>query len=173
MKKLSLLLIVILIYLTSCNTSVPSTYVSSADDNTTYFYNVTFETNGGTKIAPKRVISGSILTVPFEPKKEGTSFNGWYLDKELTIPYQFGEIVENDLTLYARWIEIYIVKFDTLGGTKIDDVRVSEGFNVNPPVAPKKSGYTFNGWYLDLEYTKPYNFSAIVTKDLVLYAYWI
>ena len=64
-------------------------------------------------------------------------------------------------------------KFDTLGGTKIDDVRVSEGCNVNHPVAPKKSGYTFNGWYLDLEYTKPYNFSAIVTKDLVLYAYWI
>ena len=173
MKKLSLFLIVILIYLTSCNTSAPSTYISSADDNTTYFYNVTFETNGGTKIAPVRIISGSVLTVPFEPKKEGTSFNGWYVDKELTIPYRFGEIVENDFTLYARWIEIYTVKFDTLGGSKIDDVKVSEGFNLEAPANPIKSGCQFNGWYLDLEFKKPYDFSQIVTSDLVLYAYWI
>lgn len=173
MKKLSLLLIVILIYLTSCNTSAPSTYISSADDNTTHFYNVTFETNGGTKVAPTRVISGSILTVPFEPKKEGTTFNGWYVDKELTIPYKFGEIVEGDMTLYARWVQYFIVKFDTLGGTKIDDVRVTEGFNLAAPVQPIKQGFTFNGWYVDKEYKEPYNFSAIVTSNLVLYAYWI
>ena len=173
MKKLSLLLIIILIYLTSCNTSVPSTYVSSADDNTTYFYNVTFETNGGSKIAPVRVISGSVLTVPFEPKKEGTSFNGWYIDKELTTPYIFGEMVDKDLTLYARWIEKYTVKFNTLGGSKIDDVIVSEGLNLAAPENPTKLGFSFNGWYLDLDYQIPYDFSKIVTTDLVLYAYWI
>ena len=173
MKKLSLFLVIILIYLTSCNTSAPSTYISSADDNTTYFYHVTFNSNGGSYVPPVRVISGSFLTVPFPPTKEGTSFNGWYVDKELTKPYKFGEMVEGDLTLYARWIQKYIVKFDSLGGTKIDDVVVSEGYNVNIPQNPVKTGYRFNGWYLDLEYTKPYNFSAIVTENLTLYAYWI
>ena len=173
MKKLSIFLIVILIYLTSCNTSSPSTYISSTDNNKTYFYNVNFETNGGTKIAPVRIISGSVLTVPFAPKKEGTTFNGWYLDKELTTPYKFGEIVESDLTLYARWIESYVVKFETNGGTKIDDVVVVEGYNLVAPENPTKLGFTFNGWYLDLEYKNPYDFSAIVTSNLVLYAYWI
>ena len=173
MKKLSFLLIIILIFLTSCNTSAPSTYISSADDNRTYFYTVNFETNGGSYVPSSRIISGSVLTVPFQPKKDGTEFNGWYADKDLTIPYVFGEIVENDFTLYARWLEIYVVKFDTLGGSKIDDVKVLEGKNVPIPSNPTKNGYRFNGWYLDLEYKNPFSFASVINSNVTLYAYWI
>lgn len=172
MKKISFLLVFILIYLTSCNTSVPSTYISSADDNTTYFYTVSFDTNGGSYVPPVRIISGSVVTVPFAPTKEDSEFNGWYINKELTTPYPFGELVESDMTLYARWLNIYTIHFETFGGTTISDIKVKEGYNFLIPDAPKKEGYTFNGWYLDNNHNNQYNFSNLVYNDITLYAYW-
>ena len=174
MKKVLFIVATILIFmLTGCNTSTPSTYISSKDDNRTFFYNVTFETNGGSYVPPVRVISGSIVTVPFQPKKEGTEFNGWYLDENLTMPYKFGEIVEGDMTLYARWLEIYTIHFETYGGTKIDNAKVLEGHNLDVPIPPIKNGYTFNGWYLDQDFLNSYNFGNAVNSNFTLYAYWV
>jgi uncharacterized repeat protein (TIGR02543 family) len=43
---------------------------------------------------------------------------------------------------------------------------------VTEPVAPAKEGYAFGGWYSNIALTNVYDFSAPVTKDLVLYAKW-
>jgi uncharacterized repeat protein (TIGR02543 family) len=37
---------------------------------------------------------------------------------------------------------------------------------------PTKNGYTFGGWYEDYYFTNPFDFSTIITSDLVLYAKW-
>lgn len=43
------------------------------------------------------------------------------------------------------------VKFDTQGGTQIDNAVIEKGEKVSKPNDPEKVGYTFDGWYADGE----------------------
>ena len=66
---------------------------------------VTFESNGGTAIVSRQVVPGSRIEMPVRPLKDGQLFSGWYKDAALTQIFDFyNDIVENDMTLYARWI---------------------------------------------------------------------
>lgn len=68
-------------------------------------YTVSFDTNGGNKIASERVNRNGTLTEPTTPAKEGFDFAGWYTDKELKEKYDFSAKVTKNLTLYAAWTE--------------------------------------------------------------------
>ncbi|MBQ8872862.1 MAG: InlB B-repeat-containing protein, partial [Clostridia bacterium] len=59
-----------------------------------------------TKAVPmSAVVSSGGVTTPVVPEKTGYIFAGWYLDEELTIPYE-GELITADLTLYAAFTPI-------------------------------------------------------------------
>lgn len=65
------------------------------------------------------------------------------------------------------------VRFDSQGGTAINESTVLADTYVEEPVAPKKAGYKFGGWFTDKECTKAFDFKATkVTKDITLYAKW-
>ncbi len=66
-------------------------------------------------------------------------------------------------------IVTYTVKFDTNGGSSIDDVVVRENDLVLAPVIPTKKGYEFVSWQLD---GKDYDFKTAITKDITLKAKW-
>lgn len=66
-------------------------------------YTITFETNGGSTIAPKTIDEGILLEKPQDPTKAYHTFAGWYTDTELTKPYDFASAVVGDMTLYAKW----------------------------------------------------------------------
>ncbi|WP_041138826.1 InlB B-repeat-containing protein [Beduini massiliensis] len=74
-------------------------------------YNIYFETNGGTLIAPLNGIAfGSLLTQPNPPVKEGYLFGGWFTDEQLTKLWDFtGDKVTGTMTLYASWIKQGII----------------------------------------------------------------
>lgn len=67
---------------------------------------VYFETNGGSLILGQQLKSGDNAMKPPNPVKAGYRFDGWYLDADLTIPYDFAEEVAGNLTLYAKWVNI-------------------------------------------------------------------
>lgn len=67
----------------------------------------------------------------------------------------------------------YTVKFDTLGGSKVDSVRVEKNGKLKAPTAPSRDGYTFAGWYTDKACTKAYDFDTKVAASFTLYAKWI
>ena len=67
------------------------------------YYTVTFESNGGTEVAPQQVKQGATVTKPADPTREGYTFDGWYADEALTVPYDFSQPVTATLTLYAKW----------------------------------------------------------------------
>ncbi len=71
-------------------------------DVTTY-YQVNFETNGGSKIESVSIAAGEKVTEPVAPTKEGYKFLGWYEDKALTKTYDFETLVNGNLTIYASW----------------------------------------------------------------------
>lgn len=73
--------------------------------------NISFETNGGNEIEPISDYTGSKLVLP-TPVKEGYVFKGWYVYKELDIEYSLDTFPGYDLTLFAKWEDIAIVRQD-------------------------------------------------------------
>lgn len=51
-------------------------------------------------------------------------------------------------------------------------VEVKAGTVLSEPTTPIRSGYTFDGWYLDPDCTEKYDFSTPVTENLYLFACW-
>lgn len=140
-------------------------------------FTVTFESNGGSAVEDQTVLEGDKVERPEDPTKEGYTFGGWYVDEELTTEYDFDVAVVEDITLYAKWEEvppaIYKVIFESNGGSVVETQSVEEGKTVTKPADPIKEGYTFYGWYTDEELTIEYNFDAVVTDNITLYAKWI
>ena len=64
---------------------------------------VTFETNGGSAVESAFVHKGNILEKPADPEKEGSTFAGWYKNEALTEAFNFDSLINENLTLYAKW----------------------------------------------------------------------
>ena len=67
-------------------------------------HTVTFNSNGGSKIAPKEVVSGVKIKAPSTPTKDKYLFRGWYEDNTHSVPFDFNNTpITSDMTLYAKW----------------------------------------------------------------------
>jgi uncharacterized repeat protein (TIGR02543 family) len=66
-------------------------------------YTITFNSNGGSAVAPITQAYGSVVTAPADPTKTGNTFAGWYSDAGLTTPYTFTTMPASNITLYAKW----------------------------------------------------------------------
>ena len=66
-------------------------------------HTVTFNSNGGTEIAPKEVVSGVKIKAPSTPTKDKYLFRGWYEDSTFSKEFDFNTPITSDMTLYAKW----------------------------------------------------------------------
>ena len=66
-------------------------------------HTVTFNSNGGTEIAPKEVVSGVKIKAPSTPTKDKYIFRGWYEDSTFNKEFDFNTPITSDITLYANW----------------------------------------------------------------------
>ena len=67
-------------------------------------FTITFDSRGGTDVAPQNQMYGELLVVPEEPTREGYEFTGWYRDYACDEEWKTEEdTIESDLTLYAGW----------------------------------------------------------------------
>lgn len=67
----------------------------------------------------------------------------------------------------------FTVKFDTKGGTEIEDQKVGEGDTaVRPSEDPVKEGYIFKGWYKDSASQNEFSFDTAITGNTTIYAKW-
>ena len=66
-------------------------------------HTVTFNSNGGTEIAPKEVVSGVKIKAPSTPTKDKYLFKGWYEDSTFNKEFDFNTPITSDMTLYANW----------------------------------------------------------------------
>ena len=68
-------------------------------------YTLSFESNGGSSIAPVTDEDGSVIELSqYTPKKDGFRFTGWYADKALTEKVTSIKLDSNK-TVYAGWTE--------------------------------------------------------------------
>lgn len=66
----------------------------------------------------------------------------------------------------------YTVTFNSNGGSAVSSQKVQKGDKVVKPSDPTRDGYTFAGWYLNLNDSTPYDFNKEVTEDITLTAKW-
>lgn len=136
-------------------------------------YTVTFESNGGSLVTEQTVNEGAVATAPGAPMLEGYTFDGWYSDSELIIPYGFTEGVMANVMLYAKWTKnSYTVSFNSNNGSSVSSQSVSEGDTATVPDAPTRAGHVFEGWYSEAGLNEAYSFTTPVMNNLTLYAKW-
>ena len=122
-------------------------------------YTITFDTNGGSEIAPITQDYGTEITAPDNPTRKGYTFKGW--DKEIpkTMP-------ADNITVKAQWeINQYTIAFDTNGGSEIDSITQDYGTEITVPDNPTRKGYTFKGWDKEIPETMP-------AENLTITARW-
>jgi uncharacterized repeat protein (TIGR02543 family) len=117
------------------------------------------------------------------PEKDGYDFEGWYLDKEYRDEITSETIVENKEAhdVYPKWTaKTYEVSFELNGGAEAGasvrpvSVTYDTAYGILPTV--ERTGYTFNGWYLDSETFKNRIDGSSIVKtagDHTLYAKWV
>lgn len=66
-------------------------------------HRVKFDARGGSATGDQTPASGSTVTKPADPTREGYTFGGWYTDEACTKAYDFSAAVTADMTLYAKW----------------------------------------------------------------------
>ncbi len=150
LKKKSLLLLcsmfvlVLSLAIAACGSSTPT---------------ITFETNGGTAIAPIEAAAGTDITdrLPQEPTRDGYFFDGWYLEADCSGEAQELPTVmpENSVTYYAKWTEGNGAKLTlrtndggSLGKTSYNVAVGTDLLEFLADKAPTpKTGLTFAGWY--------------------------
>lgn len=141
-------------------------------------YTITYDLDGGSN-ASSNPASYKFTTETFtlaDPVRNGYRFTGWHLNSRYgavisTIPKgSFG-----NLSLYARWTPItYSITYHLDGGRnsysnpKTYTVETSKRF-----CNPSKTGYHFDGWFLDSGFTAPVSsLQKGTTGNLDLYAKW-
>ena len=122
-------------------------------------YTITFDTNGGSEIAPITQDYGTEITAPADPTREGYTFIGWDKAIPATMPAE-------NVTVTAQWeINRYTVTFDTAGGSEIAPITQDYGTAIAAPADPTREGYTFIGWDREI----PANMPA---ENVTLTAQW-
>lgn len=130
------------------------------------------------------------ITLPALERTQYT-FDGWYywlndekktltsdVDKDgKTVYILYGSTLSSNVELYTAWTEIplgeFAVKFNSMGGSPVDNQTIEENSCATKPADPERTGYTFGGWYTSSDYLgEAYDFATPVTEAIILYANW-
>ena len=122
-------------------------------------YTITFDTAGGSEIAPITQDYGTAVTAPENPTKTSYTFAGW--DREIPSAMPAG-----DMTITARWtVNQYTITFKPENGGEDIIITQDYGTAVTAPANPTKTGYTFAGWDREIP-------TAMPAGDMTITARW-
>ena len=122
-------------------------------------YTITFDTAGGSEVAPITQDYGTTITAPANPAKTGYTFAGWDKTIPTTMP-------AGDMTITARWtVNQYTITFKLENGGQDIVIKQDYGTAITAPANPTKTGYTFAGWDKTIPSTMP-------AGDMTITARW-
>ncbi|GAP71680.1 glycoside hydrolase family 5 [Candidatus Symbiothrix dinenymphae] len=140
-------------------------------------YTVTFNTNGGSSVASKTVNSGATVSKPADPTRTGYTFAGWNYGNAT---FNFYTPITTHITLTAQWTRNsvtpptpYTVTFNSrVGYTVALTVYSGASVSISKPADPTRAGYTFGGWFYDIDCQVEWFSSDPITSNTTLYAKW-
>ena len=101
------------------------------------------------------------------PEREGYAVKLYNIDDT---EYDMDSPLTSEINLKAQYVALkkYTVKFNTNGGSKVDNISVWEGSLITEPKTTK-ANYTFSGWYLN---DNNFDFQTPVNDNITLVAKW-
>lgn len=140
-------------------------------------YSIVYFTDGGALVSsnPLSYVYGEGVQEFNPADKTGYTFDGWYsepefINKVTSIPADS----TGDIKLYAKYSpRVWKIQYKLDGGTNNADNPSEYTYGVGVPEfkPATKTGYTFDGWYLDNEFNYP--ISSLATNkmnNIVIYA---
>ena len=176
-------------YSTDANLTLYAIWKTNASGGpVTKKYTIKFDANGGTGTTKEVVCDyGSKCTLTGNAfTRDGYEFTGWNTKSDGNgVSYRDREVVKDlssvdgaIVTLYAKWkandidVEEHVITFIHNDGTNRITVLAVDDNDTIPFIIPDRDGYTFAGWYTDVDLTKKYDFTTKVKGDITLYAKW-
>ena len=128
------------------------------------------------------------IVLPAAPQKEGLTFDGWYLDKDvwrdkLTKDSFSDRALTENINAYAYYIQNdtplpseYTITFYA-DGDAVDAIETAGNETLILPAASNKDGHSFEGWFFDSgtwknELTETTYADKPLTEDVGVYAYY-
>ena len=103
-------------------------------------YTITFDTAGGSTVAPITQDYGTSVTAPADPSLTGHTFVKWDPEIPAAMPAE-------NMVCVARWsVNLHTITYLVDGVEYKVIADVGYGTSLSPLDAPVKTGYTFSGW---------------------------
>ena len=122
--------------------------------------------DGETKISEMTGAIGEKVQLYTPEAPEGKIFNGWYLDKELTVSASNLSFATGITEVYASYIDVEKTNVTLKNG---DDIQVISGYPGAPLTLPE-TGIIDNNWYTDYKNYKIFTETTFPTEDIELHS---
>lgn len=114
---------------------------------------IRFETNGGEQIESVVVERGQEYTLP-TPVYKAHSFEGWYTTETFDSAVVTKVIAENDMTVYAKWEQMYPITLELNGGKLSEtELYLKAGQNVydfmKERIPTLDDDHAFGAWFVN------------------------
>lgn len=146
-------------------------------------YSITYNNNGGTIKDNYEILytyGQKEIVLPSKIERDGYTFGGWYENSNLAgVPTTTITTKDNgDKEFWAKWnVESYSVSFVLNGGTITHNMfdMYLYGIGYTLPTQVERTGYSFGGWYTNVECTgnAVTRISETETGSKTYYAQWI
>lgn len=133
-----------------------------------FFYN-----HEGSVVATKEGKAGDVISVGDVsfPVDDNESIVGWFADAARTQQVDSVTLTDSNVNLYAKVAQGYWITFESNGGSYVEPAFYAAGTAAQRPDDPTRSGFVFDGWFLDAELTQAADFAKI-TAAATVYAKW-
>jgi uncharacterized repeat protein (TIGR02543 family) len=118
---------------------------------------------------------GKIKEMPTYVSLEGSTFDGWYTEKDGGTEITEDTIITKKTTAYAHWTkDDYItITFEENGGIcYVGAIGLNRGENIGELPDAELYGYDFLGWFDAEEGGNKVTEETVFTEDITLYAHW-
>ena len=168
---LSGLLCGLMVFGAACGSKEP-TVVDDGMRTVTFDLCTDLETN---PILPKEVMKGDTVAKPIVAVKgenpNNAEVEGWYRDPEYTTPWIFlTDTVEEDITLYAKWINLYDVYYYL--GEETETYMYKEQYKAGDFIIPNYTladGFRSEGLFADPNFETPFDFTQPIDGHKNIY----
>lgn len=145
-------------------------------------YTLTYNANGGS-VSPKNKSlneGASYGNLP-TPTRSGYTFDGWFTSASGGNKVSSSTIIKANTTIYAHWtknetpaqVKTYTLTYNANGGSVSPASKtLNEGASYGNLPTPTRSGYTFDGWFTEINGGSKVSTNTLINGNITIYAHW-